>query len=128
MKVEFEQLHPCRKTNARSVIIMSVLITRDVHPNSGSQKEHAHASRIAVQADQFTMQVSRSLADFMDRLDAGPRGAADALERIEECSEAKSSLLDLQQMKISDNDLQTIMPSLGKLADHVTELNLFMNE
>lgn len=74
------------------------------------------------------MQMSLSLADFMSQLDDGPRGAEDAMTAIAECARNSDSVLDLQQMSLTDEDLKTILPRFEQVASHVTTLNLFMNE
>lgn len=74
------------------------------------------------------MQASPSLAEFLARLDEGPRGADEALAAIDKCAAGASPLLDLQQMELTDKDLQLIAPKLSALSPHVKELNLFMNE
>lgn len=74
------------------------------------------------------MQTSPSLADFMARLDEGPRGANDALAAIDKCAADQSPLLDLQQMELTDEDLQLVTPRFSAISSHVKELNLFMNE
>lgn len=74
------------------------------------------------------MQMSESLADFMDYVAQGPRGFEDAIAIIDQCSKSTSDTLDLQQMHLTDADLKRIVPSLSSVASHVTTLNLFMNE
>lgn len=74
------------------------------------------------------MQISPSLAELMSGLNDGPRGIQDAFAEIEKCSAEKSSLLDLQQMGLTNEDLAEISPKLSDLAPHVRELNLFLNE
>lgn len=74
------------------------------------------------------MQVSNSLADFMSHLDAGPRGLEDARARVAECAAARADVLDLQQMSLTDGDLAALLPALPAVGEHVTELNLFLNE
>lgn len=74
------------------------------------------------------MQMSASLADFMAHVTDGPRGAEDALAIIDQCAKSKSSVLDLQQMGLTDEDLERIIPNLSAVASFVTTLNLFMNE
>lgn len=74
------------------------------------------------------MQVSPSLAEFMARLNEGPAGAEDALAAIEKCAANSQTVLDLQQMHLTDEDLERIAPKFEALASHVTTLNLFMNE
>lgn len=74
------------------------------------------------------MQVSPSLAEFLERLEEGPRGSSDAIAAIDKCAAESSTVLDLQQMCLTDEDLELVAPRLEKVASHVTELNLFMNE
>lgn len=74
------------------------------------------------------MTLSDTLADFMQRLDAGPRGCDDAIAAIEKCAVESSTVLDLQQMYLTDKDLERLISHLPKVASHVTELNLFLNE
>ena len=74
------------------------------------------------------MQLSRSLADFMARLDEGPQGVSDAFARIDQCAAAESDTLDLQQMRLTDDDLLALSDKLSEVAGHVTKINLFMNE
>lgn len=74
------------------------------------------------------MQVSPSLAEFTARLNEGPAGAQDALAAIEKCASNSEAVLDLQQMGLTDEDLERIAPEFEALASHVKTLNLFMNE
>lgn len=74
------------------------------------------------------MQVSASLAEFMQKLDEGPRGVEDAIAAIEECQRVQGSILDLQQMMLTDEDMQQLASKFGSIAAHVKTLNLFMNE
>lgn len=74
------------------------------------------------------MQVSPSLAEFMERLDEGPRGSGDAIAAITKCADESGRLLDLQQMNLTNEDLELIAPKLAAISSHVKELNLFMNE
>lgn len=74
------------------------------------------------------MQVSSSLADFMSSLEAGPSGLEDAQAAVAACAKARASVLDLQQMSLTDSDLALLLPSLPSVAPHVTDLNLFLNE
>lgn len=74
------------------------------------------------------MQLSASLADFMSKLDNGPSGIDDAITAVEECAANCSSKLDLQQMFLTDEDFDCLSSRLESVADHVTNLNLFMNE
>lgn len=74
------------------------------------------------------MHMSPSLAEFMTKLKQGPHGVEDALIAIDKCASSSSHVLDLQQMSLTDADLAQILPTLSSVADHVTTLNLFMNE
>lgn len=74
------------------------------------------------------MQVSPILADFMDRLNEGPSGVDDALAAVDKCASNEDAVLDLQQMCLTDEDLQKIATKFDVIAPHVTHLNLFMNE
>lgn len=74
------------------------------------------------------MQMSESLADFMAYVAQGPRGSEDAIAIIDQCRSSASDTLDLQQMHLTDADLEHVIPSLSSVASHVTTLNLFMNE
>lgn len=74
------------------------------------------------------MHFSPSLADFMERLNGGPAGFDDALAAVEKCASVSGTVLDLQQMSLTDEDLQLISAKFDAIAAHVTKLNLFMNE
>lgn len=74
------------------------------------------------------MQLSPSLADFMNKLELGPQGVEDALATIQECASTQSKTLDLQQMGLTDADLKSVSSALSHVSTHVTKLNLFMNE
>lgn len=74
------------------------------------------------------MHASSSLAEFMSKLDQGPRGVEDACIAVDQCASESSSILDLQQMMLTDEDLKVIAPKFQTVAKHVTTLNLFMNE
>lgn len=76
----------------------------------------------------IAMQVSQSLADFLSSLDAGPRGVTDALNAVQKCSTDLSDELDLQQMCLTNDDIEIILPHFQTVAVHVKKLNLFMNE
>lgn len=71
---------------------------------------------------------SSSLADLTAKLNAGPSGLADAKAVVEAAKASQSDLLDLQQLKLSDEDLSEILPLLPELGSHVISLNLFLNE
>lgn len=64
----------------------------------------------------------------MERLNEGPAGIDDALAAVEKCAADSGTVLDLQQMTLTDEDLQLISTKFDSLAAHVTKLNLFMNE
>lgn len=72
--------------------------------------------------------VSASLADFLEQVDAGPKGLEDAQEAIRTVTQSQSSTLDLQQMGLNDEDLSTLVPEIIKLAPQLKSLNLFLNE
>lgn len=84
--------------------------------------------RIPPVPNHITMQISPSLADFMEKLEEGPRGPDDALVIIQQCAQQSAPLLDLQQMQLTDEDLQLLAPKMASLSSHVTTLNLFMNQ
>lgn len=64
----------------------------------------------------------------MSRLEEGPQGLDDANAIIDKCARDSAHVLDLQQMHLTDEDLQEISPRFDSLASHVTTINLFMNE
>jgi internalin A len=73
------------------------------------------------------MQMSASLAEFTARLESGPSGLQDAKAAVSAAAASESAVLDLQQMHLTDADLAALIPSLAPLAQHVRDLNLFLN-
>lgn len=74
------------------------------------------------------MEDALSLNEFLNNVDRGPSGLDDAILLIQQCAASKSTVLDLQQMGLTDSDLQQLAPHFPTIAAHVTSLNLFMNE
>jgi Leucine-rich repeat (LRR) protein len=74
------------------------------------------------------MQPTASLADFIERVNSGPSGLDDALTLISKAASNKSATLDLQQMSLTDEDFQALLPNLCALSSHLVTLNIFLNE
>lgn len=74
------------------------------------------------------MHASSSLAEFMSKLEQGPQGVEDACVAVDRCASESSPILDLQQMMLTDEDLNVVASKFQTVAEHVTTLNLFMNE
>eukprot|EP00178_Gracilaria_changii_P027240 TRINITY_DN852_c0_g1_i1.p1 TRINITY_DN852_c0_g1~~TRINITY_DN852_c0_g1_i1.p1 ORF type:complete len:292 (-),score=38.32 TRINITY_DN852_c0_g1_i1:2469-3233(-) len=64
----------------------------------------------------------------MSKLEQGPHGVDDACAEIDRCARESSSTLDLQQMMLTNDDMSVISKQFERVAQHVTHLNIFMND
>lgn len=55
-------------------------------------------------------------------------GVQGATAAIDACAAQRSDLLDLQQLRLTNEQLDELAPKLREVASHVTKLNLFLNE
>lgn len=68
------------------------------------------------------------MQSLVDNLLSGPCGVEPAAAAIERCAAEKSATLDLQQLRLTNQDIDALAPKLQAVASHVTTLNLFLNE